>query len=295
MAAESLNFLRSNPAWEPLKRHPLVLEPYVAWLKWQCRDLDAFVFVATTGRSGTNTLAALFEHVPGCVSLHEGRPWMTSDYPEESSPDEYFKELFRRKKRVEILRASAGARVFIETNHQFIKNYSQHVVRCFGRRLKVVHLVRDPVSVARSFYAIGSVPGRTDRGRRWLLDPSRADNRLQVSDLLGDDPTFRHDLYRCLWYWYEIEARIRHFRAANPDVAVVDLGTEELNDPSSIARMLERLGLSSLESGVLPRVGLRENLKTEDKGRSMDVTEAAAMNERLREVLINRFGRAAVG
>ena len=67
------------------KRNPVVVSASVRFLEWRCRSVRSFAFVASTGRSGTTTLARLFEDLPSCVALHEPYPAMKSDYATDSA------------------------------------------------------------------------------------------------------------------------------------------------------------------------------------------------------------------
>lgn len=282
--------IRSSRFLQPLKRHPFVYEGYVRWLKWRCRRVEAFVFVASTGRSGTNTLADLFEGIPDCVALHEPRPPMVTPGAARLDPGRYFDDVFRASKRVEMLRTARTSRLYLETTHQFIKNFAPQAVELFGDKLRVVHLRRDPVSVASSFYAIGSVPGRTEKGITWLIDPGRVDNCLPIADLLDKDASFGHDYYRCLWYWYETEARVRRFGRQFPQVPLAHVRTDELNDPQAIERLLAEIGLERYSTAVTARAGLRANQKTDKKRRELPVDDAEEMRVRLEAELVGRFG-----
>jgi hypothetical protein len=48
-----------------------VARPYYAL---RARTVERLVFTATTGRSGTLTLAGIFARIPGCRALHEPYP-----------------------------------------------------------------------------------------------------------------------------------------------------------------------------------------------------------------------------
>jgi hypothetical protein len=273
-----------------LKRHPLVVSAYTRWLEARTSETRTFAFVASTGRSGTNTLADLFDGLPRCVALHEPYPAMTTrpvDVPEDVWPP------FSTKV-VNILRAAAGNELYLETNHQFLKNFAEPAVAYFGDRIRVIHLVRDPISVASSFYSIGSIPGVSRLGMAYLLDPRRPDNVLAMGDAFEPGREFEHPLYRCLWYWYETEARVIRLRQQHPGLQVFSLRTDGLNDPGTVASLADFLGVPKLKDTLLTRTGLRSNLKRDLKKQSVSETEARDMNDRLLAYLTDRFGSAPV-
>ena len=86
-----------HPAVVALKRNPVTVTLFNAWLDFRCRNLECYIFVATTGRSGTTSLARVFETVlDGAIRLHEPPPVMFSDYPRGQGidRDDYFRRLF---------------------------------------------------------------------------------------------------------------------------------------------------------------------------------------------------------
>jgi hypothetical protein len=144
--------------------------------------------------------------------------------------------------------------------------------------------------VASSFFAIDSIPGRSGMGNLYLLDPSHEDNLIQINDLLNGDPSFEHDLYKCLWYWYEIEARVHHYRTVYPNLRWAHLRTEELNDQDALVRMFEEIGVQFDRERLKQLVGNRSNLKKDRKRQSVELDDAASMNRRLRDAIEERYG-----
>lgn len=275
-----------------IKRNPLVVGTAIRLLERRCQHVRSFAFVASTGRSGTTTLARLFEGIPSCVARHEPYPAMKSDFATDSRCDvELQRERFEKVKRFHVLRAASGLDFYLETNHQFIKNFAEPAINYFRERLRVIHLQRDPVSVASSFYSIGSVPGKTDLGSRYLIDPHRSDNILPIGDILDNDPNFTDDLYRCLWYWYEIEARVVRLTDDYPGTPIIHLVTDDLNQPEQIKSLLRFLDLTHLADSILPKVGMRTNQKRGEKQRMVDRGKACEMDQQLRELLNTRFDR----
>jgi hypothetical protein len=276
-----------------LRYNPLVIAAAGAALRI-ANGRVAFIFVATTGRSGSTALASVFEAVDGIVSFHEPWPAMTDAVPEGEDRARHFKRLFLADKRLIVRRAALGRRCYLETNHQFIKRFADLAAAEFRDKLRVIHLVRDPESVARSFHRIASVPGRSERGRTWLLDPDDADNLLPLGDLLRDDGPLSHDLHRCLWYWYETEARIAAFRARRPGVTWGLLRTEDINDLGRMGALFESFGLAFDRARLESLVGVRHNTKKHYGEGSLGDDEVAAMHAELRAALKERFGEDAV-
>ena len=277
-----------------IKYSPPVVGLYEKILEQRCQSVDSYIFVATTGRSGSTSLSRIFEAADDAACFHEPYPAMQSRHPDPASKKGYFDRKFRQRKKINILRAAAGHRYYLETNHLFLKNFFEPAADYFGDRLRVIHLVRDPVRVASSFFAIDSIPGKTGMGNLYLLNPAHEDNLIQINDLLTEAPVFEHDLYKCLWYWYEIEARVRHYQAAYPDLPWTTLRTEELNDKAALTRMFNEIGVHHDPAKLDQLVGNRSNLKKDRKRQSIELEAAEAMNDQLYEAIEARYGSEMV-
>lgn len=274
---------------ELLKRNSVSLYMADKVLDLICNDVKSFIFVATTGRSGSNSLTKLFSLIEGVSSFHEPFPIMYNDYPLDKDKNKYFEKIFRIKK-IRIKKAAAGHNNYFESNHQFIKTFIDEAISCFGDKTKVIHLIREPYKVARSFYQINSIPGKTDRGKLWLLDPMSRENQIQISDLLYDSELFKHDLYKCLWYWYEVEARIKIFKKKYPNITFFKIEADEINNPEKVQMMFNALKVSADAQKVVQFQEIRENLKLSKKVNNIEVEECIEMNNKLFKEINNRYG-----
>jgi hypothetical protein len=283
MPAMARTFARSwkyNPATAVLMR---------GYWGRRCRHVRRFVFVATTGRSGTMTLSDICARAEGCVSLHEPYPKMHEDVLHAAAYGDarYVHFVYRVVKSVNIMRAAAGARTYVETNHQFIKSFCDEVVRDFGERVSVVHLVRDPVDVANSICSLGDQPG-TAKGDAWWLDYRAPANHVRIADVLDDGGEFSDPFYRALWYWYEIEARTEAFRRRYPSVPLITFRTEHLGDADRVAGLLRQLSLDAPPDAIRP-ARVRSNGRMDEKaGRPLPREEADRRHEEFRRMLLER-------
>ena len=107
------------------------------------------IFVLANGRSGTKFLSELFKYnVNNCISKHEPFPDMFGKpiywYQQGNTMD--IQRLFTLKKnRINKYKAS----VYIETNHAFLKSFSDAAIDSFPD-MKLIHLVRNPIKTAKS-------------------------------------------------------------------------------------------------------------------------------------------------
>ena len=212
--------------------------------RWGCRSVESFVFVAATGRCGTETLKRLLAAVPRCTAVHEMHPIMHDEVMAAYNEGHIgpMQKQFRMRKLPRIYSAAWGSKWYVETNHMFVKCFSDEVVRAFADRVRVIHLYRDPDSVSASFLLRGDIPGKSPSGDRWLLDSRASGNLIRINDRL-ESGAFSHPFFRTLWYWYETEARTEAFKHRYPDIPVYDIKTEELNDPQALASLFEWLGM----------------------------------------------------
>lgn len=277
------------PLTNAFKRNPLIVYIYNAYLSYLCRSVVAYIFVATTGRSGSESLRRIFNAIEGAVSLHEPHPIMLNEYVDNIPVSDY-SDKFNKLKRIYIKRSAAGKKYYIETNHLLIKNFAISAIKEFKDKVKIIHLTRDPISVALSLYQLGSIPGKTKKGRLYLIDTDRDDNVLKIPDLLAKEE-FSHDIYRCFWYWYEIEARIKSLKSRYPEIVIVSLNTSGLNDQVKLSQMFRSLNIPMSDDTLQIVVGTRSNLKTKLKNKLLDVPSVGEKHSRFLAALEARFGR----
>jgi hypothetical protein len=212
-------------------------------LRRTCNDVERFIFCATTGRSGTESLSAVLAAGQGVVSTHEPFPIMNSHILRAAAAGRAKPVRFAWSclKLPTILRGARGHRVYAETNHQFVKVFADLAYEEFGPRLAVIHLVRDRLAVARSLYELGMIPG-TPVGSRWLLDPAAPTNIVPFS--IVAERGLSHPFHRCLWYCLETEARADAARRRlAPGCTWVDIDIEMLNSKEGLERLDQALDL----------------------------------------------------
>ncbi len=277
-----------RPRW---KYNPLT----VALAKWyygrKCDTLERAIFVATTGRSGTLTLADLCGELDGFVSMHEPHPIMNRSLLVLASDDDWplVRRYYNRIKAINIRRDAAGSRYYLEANHLFIKTFADLALADFGSRLAVLHLVRPPDEVARSIYQLERSEIGTEEGNGWWLDFRTSTNLIDLRTELEDDGDFADPYYRALWYWYEIDARTKRWQERHPAVPFARITTEELSDPDAVARALTELGVEFDKRQLEQACGKRLHGKSEEKTRPpLEDAVAESMHARFIELLVEK-------
>jgi hypothetical protein len=252
--------------FKPFKHNRIVAALALQVLKLQTLGLEKVVFTATTGRSGTLTLAKLFSAIPECAAVHEGHPVMNGPVLRAASYGDtaLVDRVYRRVKSVNILRAAAGHRYYVEANHLFIKTFIQNAFQDFGGRMAVIHLVRPAAEVAASIYHLDDYPG-TERGNYWWLDHRAPSNLIPIAEFLDSGTAFSHPFYKALWYWHEVEARISAWRAKMPMLKFVRFETRWFNELDKVCTLLDELGIRYEKSPLAAIVGSREHTKEHQK------------------------------
>lgn len=250
-----------NGMLDSIKFHKIIVSLYTFLLNRLNRNVEAYIFVATTGRSGSASLTKIFSGVKEAVSLHEPYPIVFCDDFEKDSKNSGMLSLSDRKI-INIKRAAIGKKIYIETNHLFIKTFYKYVISSLpANKIKIIHLVRDTEMVASSFYRIGSIPGKPRNGNDYLLDPAAKNNEIVLPELFDNDSEFSHDFYKCLWYWYEIEARTYKIKnSINNSISWYFLKTESINDKDKIIDLMKFLNIDITED-ILSTVGTHSNKK----------------------------------
>lgn len=224
------------------------------------------IFVATTGRSGTMTLVDIFNNIPNCKAEHEPYPGMFDEVlkAKSSGNESFVHNLYWKVKSVNLWRSAAGYKHYFESNHLFIKTYIEYAVEDFGKKLTIIHLVRDPVKVANSIYALQDFPGTTE-GNKWWLDYKASNNFINITHDLDTHPEFKHPFYKGLWYWYEIEARVKHWKQRLPNVHFINFKTEDFNDQQKTFQLLTDLNIDFDSQLLTKQISTQSNTRPHQK------------------------------
>jgi hypothetical protein len=231
-------------------------------------DLPLTIFTLTSARSGTLYLRGLFErNLQECVCRHE--PFFDWGNPTLFGPaiyDAYAGRLDRIRARLARKRdyiRRCRTKVYLESSHAFLKSAYVAALEFFPD-LRLVHLIRDPLLVAKSEAV------REDRRRR---------AHAPFHYYKGDDGgryfywslTTNEEIYRSfdrermslfkkyLIQWIEIENRAMAFLNKHDlhDRCVTLNSPRDLSSTASIKEMFDRFGLETRHTYV--RLGGRRN------------------------------------
>jgi len=203
---------------------------------------EAVVIILSTGRTGTTALAEYFDAAyPQVKALHEPKPSRRLRIAShrfvcgECSEDDMVHLLVRSRRK---LLAKISEPFYIESNpylHGFLEVFQQ-----VFRRVKVVHLTRDPRTYVRSAINFGSLGGmkRLMSGLLpyWILKPEWCEKALTRSWAQ------MNKVERAAWFWTIMNRRLNTGRQLYGD-NYTQLRFEDVFDPQG-------LGLRSLAKWI---------------------------------------------
>jgi hypothetical protein len=127
------------------------------------------------------------------------------------------------------------------------------------------------------------------KGRLYLIDPLAEGNILDLRSEFLEQGGLDHDFYKCLWYWYEVEARVERFRKQYPSVPVCRINTEELGDLERIRSMFDCLRIEYDSDKLNASVGVRSNLKGHRKTIEKEAFSPSDLHRRFLGVLESKY------
>ena len=235
-------------------------------LRESTRDVKTWtIFALTSGRSGTLSLCEVLKrNAPQCKIEHEPytdprNPSMfgRAIYAHTTGRLDLVRSLLRRKRRaIERYRTP----VYIETSHAFLKSYWDLAPEFFPQT-KVIHLIRNPLEVARSeanreqfldkihfpCRRYGEVGGR--RYRRWAL--------TELEPIFSSFDLSQLTLFqRYLIQWIEIENRaMDYLQRFDMQPRCLRLHSpRDLTSPQAVAAVLDFVGVAFAPEVSLPGI-----------------------------------------
>jgi hypothetical protein len=152
------------------------------------------VFVLSPGRSGTMTLAALFDLVPDVEAVHEPSPALVAasylSWEQQGQPEDFWRDAVHQARDVQIFRAHRRGRAWFESNNRL--TLLARPLRAAYPRARFLLLTRQPEgfvasAMAREYF----------QGHPW--DFARV--RPLASDALAASWNDLEPLEKCAWLW----------------------------------------------------------------------------------------------
>jgi len=264
-----------------------------------------YIFCINAGRSGSEYLKRLFDHVPGCLAFHEPKPFCngTPMVRYLNGDPEPMRKLVRQKIET-IITIKRDCRLYVETNHCFIKGFGWFIPQFIPEdRIGVIILSREKSKIIKSYLTLGDSPLQPT-SRAWIISPDVRHPLLPPPKRLLSPKTtyllfrflkmpFRGERYyrkvflskpqtprwmlnyesECLrWYIEETEARTKIFQERFKRIRYYEVDIEDLNSMDNVKKMLDYYGCST-EQSLVNAVGITTNVRTYEKHRANVVIE----------------------
>jgi glycosyltransferase involved in cell wall biosynthesis len=235
---------------------------------------DAYLFVLATGRSESARLASSYIGSPTVNAFHEPYPILNNNFDLDNKLQRawiLYQFYFIKVPLILISRLSRK-KIYLETNHLFLKSFSEYALKTFGSKIKIIHLVRPVEDVVKSLYETGSYPG-TPLGNKWYLDPENEQNLVNFRKIFAILEDYKkqefEELYGCIWYWAEMDTRIDLFKWEH-QADSVEIETAELDDLERLTVKLQ----TAFTINIYPRkeyYNIDKNLKVDEKKVEIDI------------------------
>ncbi len=166
-------------------------------------ELPRMIFTVSTGRCGTDFLSKILGRLDAVHSEHEPTPDFVEVMRDAQRDPNVAVEFLRERKLPAI--QETRAQTYVETSHLFGKGFFEPLFE-LGILPDVIFLSREQRDVAKSLLRIGTIPERTENGRKYLLSPNDPDV-LPISDWEE-----LSDYQLCYWYTLETSRRTECYR-----------------------------------------------------------------------------------
>lgn len=216
-------------------------------------------FVLSTGRSGTQTLAALLALSPELAAVHEQVPRLVHSSFEAylAGPrvvaSEPWTRLVLAARDDLVWKAARNGKTYVETNNR-LTYLAPALAECFPSS-RFIHLYRHPYSVVRSGVARGYY-----RGHSWDFARIRPGPSEEVASSWSSMSQVR----QVAWYWARVNRLALSFFEGLPDARKLSLSAEDLfmGSADTIQRLFAFVGARTPRQPELDRV-LRAKLNAQ--------------------------------
>ena len=222
------------------------------------------IFSTNTGRSGSEFLSLLLDATPTISAAHERMPQMTGHWLREVGHLGFEATFEARQQKVEVIRKDfeelRPSEIYADTSHMFVKTFADVVFDAFEHHtISIIDLRRDPIDVARSFFALDYFGPRNKEWPNWMFPPTAA---FAPFRLQADQIQSQFDLI--FGYLVGIAARTRHLRSLTPQANWIDLELNDLSTSEGAQRLFEQLRVKP-PMDLTQVLSKKANLKTARK------------------------------
>jgi len=227
------------------------------------------IFVLSTGRVGTKTLAALAGLSNNIVALHEPTPklyGLSSLYYRgnmEAVNDEIFAEAFLTARRERFRYVLSLGKGYVETSPQV--TFLAHAIRIAVPQARFIHVVRDPRNFVRS-----------GMRRGWYSNHPMDNTRLKPLSQSKDYKYWKRweNVEKISWLWKETNTWINRFMQSLPIEQRLLLHSEKifLNERDEIKKLFDFLNSPVPDEKKIKKI-LSKRINAQTTGNFEEVSE----------------------
>ena len=178
------------------------------------------IFVITTGRNGTKFMSHIFNNVTNAFSFHcseKNNPICYGDLMHRFNDNKTTSKDFKEK--IDCVKSYSEKGDYFESSPYFIRTFFEAILENFID-IKVIHMLRDPMEVAKSYTNRGSRPGT-----KWRMSISATNSYLPMTDVILSD------FQKNLWDWFECE--MRYHREKHRFKEIYEFEFKKINSPNT--------------------------------------------------------------
>ena len=245
------------------------------------------LFVLSTGRVGTQTIASLMELAGNILSYHEPSPKLFGlsklayRYHNEPSIQEVLVEAFKVARRDKLAYALSCGKGYVETSPQ--STFLAPIIASVIQQAKFIHLVRHPYDVIRS-----------GMRRNWYAGQVTDSNRIvPLPNTLAAQSWSNTTIFqKNIWLWAETNRWIHEYCATLPREQWVMIRSEDLfaQQPETIEQLFQFIGTSTPALAKIQQV-LAKQLNAQSTGTFPDPEQ---WSEHMHQELTNIAGDTAM-
>lgn len=255
-----------------------------------------FIFCISTGRAGSNYLARLFSFVTNSSVHHEPDPVMNGVLMANFLKARTEELSLKMPEKISSIKGlKSNCRLYVETNHTFIKGFGWMIDRYLDQeKIGVVVLKREMPSVVNSLIRI-KCNAFNDNGQTWLMHITKKEKLVPLPSGVAllfltyywyrlkfrfynwkgkskwrpfksevDEPSVpKKANYKLLeWYYNETYAMAEKFKSQFPGIKFYETNLHELNNLDEVKRMFDFFEIDDFGAFELEKVlGVQTNLK----------------------------------
>ena len=221
------------------------------------------IFASSIGRSGTRYLANLFAHCTDVLAWHLAEPHCHNQIMVDVNNGLQRKEVIVKARIIEAIVVEHGA--YFEATPMFTRVLASTFLEVFPT-ISLIHLLRDPMKVARSYVSRKSYPSATDRPWRMPLNLEHA---------LFEFPQRLTPFQENLCDWLENEMRYLELK---PQLAsAIDFHFANFGSADRICELFDQLCVPYREADVV------DHTKTRDLDRNVNRRKTRISRKNLTE------------